>query len=104
MPLAKSTASGATPKVSAAKNLPVRPTPHWTSSNTSRIPWASQRRRRPWSQATGGTTYPPSPRTGSTTMAATSDGATTAARSWSSPARADATAAVWLRPPGGGTQ
>ena len=37
-PLAKSTTSGATPKVSAANGRPVRPKPVCTSSNTSRIP------------------------------------------------------------------
>ena len=47
MPLANSTTSGRTPKASAANGRPVRPTPHCTSSNTSRMPCASHRSRRP---------------------------------------------------------
>ena len=38
MPLANSSTSGVTPYVSAANGRPVRPTPHCTSSNTSRMP------------------------------------------------------------------
>ena len=75
-PLASSTTSGATPKCSAANMAPVRPMPDCTSSNTSRIPCASQMRRSPGRKSGGGSRYPPSPSTGSTTMAATSSGAT----------------------------
>ena len=56
MPLARHVMSAFTPKCSMAENLPVRPTPHWTSSATRRMPCLSQILRRPWMNSTGGTT------------------------------------------------
>ena len=46
MPLAIVIRSGVTPKLCAANALPVRPKPQITSSNTSRMPCASQISRR----------------------------------------------------------
>ncbi len=46
MPLAASSMSGSTPQCSMAHMRPVRPAPDWISSATSRMPWASQMRRR----------------------------------------------------------
>ena len=76
IPLPESRMSGSTPKCSTAHILPVRPIPDWTSSQISRMPCRSQSSRSAWSQPSGGTMYPPSPITGSTTIAATSSGAT----------------------------
>ena len=45
-----------TPNVSAANGRPVRPMPHCTSSNTSRMPWRSHARAGPRATPTGGTT------------------------------------------------
>ena len=73
-PLAVSRMSGSTPSCSQAHIFPVRPTPHCTSSATSRMPCRSQSSRRSRSHPAGGTMYPPSPCTGSTKMAATSLG------------------------------
>mmetsp|Transcript_17569 Transcript_17569/g.68145 ORF Transcript_17569/g.68145 Transcript_17569/m.68145 type:complete len:248 (+) Transcript_17569:60-803(+) len=75
MPLARSMMSGASSrlrKCSTAKNLPVLPKPLWTSSATSRMPCSSHTLRSSRRYAGGGTTYPPSPSTGSTTIAAVS--------------------------------
>ncbi len=44
-PFAVSRMSGSTPSHSHANILPVRPIPHWISSNTSRMPWRSHRSR-----------------------------------------------------------
>src|SRR5262249_25408296 len=68
--------SGSTPKCSHAKKRPVRAKPVCTSSATSRMPCRSQSRRRPSMKSRGATTKPPSPCTGSTTIAATDCGAT----------------------------
>ncbi len=54
-PLAVSRMSGSTPSCSQAHIFPVRPTPHWTSSATSRMPCRSQSSRRSRSQPAGGT-------------------------------------------------
>src|SRR5581483_8131872 len=59
-----------------------------TSSATRTIPCSSQIRRRPAMNSVGATTKPPSPWTGSTTIAATDDGATCVANARSSAASA----------------
>ena len=64
------------PKCSMAKSLPVRPNPDCTSSATSTIPCFDASSRRPCTHSTGGTTNPPSPWTGSKTIAATFSAAT----------------------------
>ena len=76
IPLALISTSGCTPACSMAHIRPVRPMPDCTSSATSRIPYLSHSARSRASQEAGGTMYPPSPCTGSTKIAATSDGAT----------------------------
>ena len=74
-PLAMVMMSGATPKCWMANHFPVRPKPDWISSAMSRKPCSSQMRRRPARKPGVGTTYPPSPSTGSTRIAAVSKGA-----------------------------
>mmetsp|Transcript_31237 Transcript_31237/g.93752 ORF Transcript_31237/g.93752 Transcript_31237/m.93752 type:complete len:317 (+) Transcript_31237:80-1030(+) len=64
--------SGLTPRCWCAQSLPVRPTPAWTSSNTSKAPLASQSSRAFWKNAASPTRTPPSPWTGSIKTAATS--------------------------------
>ena len=56
MPLAMQTMSGSTPECSIAHHLPVRPTPHCTSSATSKIPWRSQMARSSRRKFAGATT------------------------------------------------
>src|SRR3989442_4917875 len=71
--LASVTMSGSTPVCSYANSVPVRPSPHCTSSKTSVTPRASHssRRKATHSGSTGRT--PPSPCTGSTITAAVRD-------------------------------
>jgi hypothetical protein len=76
IPLPAIRMSGSTPMCSTAHIFPVRPIPDWTSSHTRRIPCRSHSSRSAVNQPSGGTMYPPSPSTGSTTTAATSSGAT----------------------------
>ena len=71
IPLPTVIRSGTTPQCSAAHARPVRPNPHWISSKISTVPWRSQSSRRPARKPAGGTTTPPLPWTGSTTIAAT---------------------------------
>ena len=69
--------SGTNPKCSEAQNFPVRPIPDWTSSAIVRIRCRSAMSVSTSKNSRGGTTYPPSPWIGSTTMAATDSGSTT---------------------------
>ena len=55
-PFAASSTSGSTPSCSHAHIFPVRPTPHCTSSHTSRMPWRSHSSRNAWRYPGGGTT------------------------------------------------
>src|SRR5437773_210089 len=71
--LATVTRSGCTPECSMAKNLPVRPNPVWISSAMSRIPCWWQRSRKRRRKSSGAGTKPPSPSTGSMTIAGTRD-------------------------------
>ena len=66
----------------------VRAKPLCTSSATSTIPCRSQTRRRPARNSGGATTKPPSPCTGSTTIAATDSGETCIVKARSSAASA----------------
>ena len=75
--------SGLRSKCSEANHRPVRPNPDWTSSATSSIPSFVQSSRSLFMKPSGGTTYPPSPRTGSITAHATSPGEMRWARTWS---------------------
>src|SRR5690606_31466208 len=61
--------SGVTFECSMANILPVRAKPVWTSSTMSRMPWASQRARSARRSSGGATVKPPSPWTGSMTVA-----------------------------------
>ena len=72
IPLATARISGTAPKCSAAHILPVRPIPDCTSSKIRRIPFWLATRASSSKNFFGGTTYPPSPCTGSSTMAAVS--------------------------------
>src|SRR6266498_2024984 len=83
-PFAAVMISGTTWKCSKANHFPVRPKPDWTSSKISMIPCLSQISRKPFMNETGGTTYPPSPKTDSTKMAAVSLGAVCEASKYSS--------------------
>mmetsp|Transcript_16513 Transcript_16513/g.41203 ORF Transcript_16513/g.41203 Transcript_16513/m.41203 type:complete len:213 (-) Transcript_16513:785-1423(-) len=62
--------SGATPYSSWPHSLPVRPSPHCTSSNTSSAPASSHSLRRPARNSFCAGVTPPSPCTGSTNTAA----------------------------------
>src|SRR4051794_1622266 len=73
-PFAVTRMSGVTPKWSWPQKRPVRPTPVCTSSRMRRKPWRSARSRRPSMNARVAGTYPPSPSTGSTMIAAVSAG------------------------------
>ena len=68
--------SGSTPKCSIANIRPVRPKPVCTSSATKTMPSRSQISRSPARTRAARTTKPPSPCTGSMTIAATVSGAT----------------------------
>ena len=68
--------SGATPKCSIAKKRPVRANPLCTSSQTMTIPCSSQIARTPSTNSCVAGMKPPSPCTGSNTIAATSSAAT----------------------------
>ena len=81
--------SGSTPACSIAHIFPVRPKPVCTSSTTKTIPCSSQSCRTPWRNSGGATTNPPSPSTGSITIAATFSGAT-----WVTSERSSAASAV----------
>ena len=59
------------PECSTANIFPVRPIPVWISSTMSRMPCRSATSRSRRRKSGGGTTKPPSPRIGSTTIAAT---------------------------------
>lgn len=61
--------SGCTPKCSQAHSLPVRPSPHCTSSKTSRAPASSHRSLRPCRKSLWAVLIPPSPCRGSTKTA-----------------------------------
>mmetsp|Transcript_98165 Transcript_98165/g.311364 ORF Transcript_98165/g.311364 Transcript_98165/m.311364 type:complete len:266 (+) Transcript_98165:305-1102(+) len=61
--------SGTTPLISLAKRCPVRPRPHWTSSNTRTAPTSSQRCRSAAKNSVVPGTTPPSPCMGSTKTA-----------------------------------
>ena len=76
MPLAMMRMSGRTPECSTAKVRPVRPKPVCTSSAMRSAPVSSHTSRSPCRNCAGASTYPPSPSTGSTISAATSDDAT----------------------------
>ena len=82
--------SGSIPYHSVANSFPVRAKPVCTSSSTSTIPCSSQIRRIPWRKSTGAGTKPPSPCTGSITIAATCCGATCVVNARSSAASASA--------------
>ena len=68
--LAVTRRSGTRSKCSQAKNRPVRPMPLCTSSAMIRMPWRRQSAASLPKYSSGGTTKPPSPRTGSTITAA----------------------------------
>ena len=72
----RQTMSGTTPNCSDARKVPVRKHPDCTSSAMRRISYLSHISRRRFRNVIGGTTYPPSPCMGSTTIAATSSGET----------------------------
>src|SRR5687768_4247664 len=67
-PFARVTASGRTPSCSKAKNVPVRPTPVWTSSKTSSAPASSASVRAASTNLASSGMIPPSPSTGSSRM------------------------------------
>ncbi len=66
-------ASGVTPVCSYAHSVPVRPMPHWTSSNTSAAPCSSHASRAARSVSSLSTFTPDSPWIGSSSTAAVSE-------------------------------